>query len=244
MAGYLLNIFYITVLYHRGLTHGAVRLTPLGFKLLNRTGNWVTGIDPKGWACLHRFHHLHSDTPDDPHSPVHQGVLGVALGQLRSYERALGKLIRKDPKYMAMVEDIPFGVNVLNRKRMWALPYFVHVLISFVLYFATGHALIAIGYYLGIMSHPIQGWMVNSLGHYSGYRNYDSPDNSRNNTWVAWTVFGEGYQNNHHAAPEKACFAHRSHEVDLGYLLCRLGAFAGLLTIPERETEAVEAHAS
>src|SRR5262252_6756655 len=70
LAAYLLNIFYITVLYHRGLTHGAVRLRPFTRNLLIHTGNWVTGLDPKGWACMHRLHHMHSDTALDPHRPV------------------------------------------------------------------------------------------------------------------------------------------------------------------------------
>src|SRR4051812_5843341 len=89
LTAYLLNIFYITVLYHRGLAHHSVELSRFGKLLATKTGVWVTGIDPKAWVCMHRFHHMYSDTEKDPHSPVHQGVFGVALGQLRSYEKAL-----------------------------------------------------------------------------------------------------------------------------------------------------------
>ncbi len=42
-----------------------------------------------------------------------------------------------------------------------------------------------------MMSHPVQGWMVNALGHAVGGRNFDTPDDSRNNTVVSWLVSGE-----------------------------------------------------
>jgi stearoyl-CoA desaturase (delta-9 desaturase) len=82
LCGYGLNMFYITVLYHRGLAHGSVTLRSWVRALVTWTGNWLTGVDPKAWSCMHRMHHLHSDTPLDPHSPAHQGLVGVALGQL------------------------------------------------------------------------------------------------------------------------------------------------------------------
>lgn len=232
MGGYLLNIFYITVLYHRGLTHRALELRPRGFKLIAATGNWLTGIDPKAWACMHRLHHLHSDTTKDPHSPIHQGVFGVLLGQLRSYERVLGKLISGDPQLTRLVADIPFEVSALNRRRLWGLPYLLHFSIAIGLGWAFQSWMVGTGYFLGIMSHPIQGWMVNSLAHRFGYRNFESTDNSRNNRLVAWLVFGEGFQNNHHELPQNARFSVKSGEVDLGYALCRLAGVMGLVVPP------------
>jgi stearoyl-CoA desaturase (delta-9 desaturase) len=229
VLGYLLNIFYITVLYHRALTHRAVGLTPFSAKLVEHTGSWVTGIDPKAWACMHRLHHLHSDTPLDPHSPIHQGVFGVAMGQLRSYRRILKRLIVREPTATALVADIPFDVNYLNRKKLWCLPYVLHFALALAIGFLTGHVLIGAAYFFGIMSHPIQGWLVNSLAHKFGYRNHDTDDHSRNNRFVAWVVFGEGLQNNHHFSPAKANFAQKKSEVDPGYWLCQAGVRTGLL---------------
>jgi stearoyl-CoA desaturase (Delta-9 desaturase) len=228
-AGYLLNIFYITVLYHRALTHRAIALSPFSMWLVQYTGSWVTGIDPKAWACMHRLHHLHSDTPLDPHSPIHQGVFGVAMGQLRSYRRILKRLILRESSATALVADIPFEVNVLNRKKLWYLPYILHVGIALAVVLLTGHVLVGAAYFLGIMSHPIQGWLVNSLAHKFGYRNYDSSDHSRNNRMVALLVFGEGLQNNHHSTPSRANFAHRKMEIDPGFWLCKAGKWTGLL---------------
>ncbi len=233
LLGYLINAFYITVLYHRGLTHRAIVMSPGTEKFLALTGNWLTGIDPKAWACMHRLHHLHSDTEHDPHSPVHYGIFGVMLGQLRSYERILGKLKRGDKHYTDVVADIKFDVNFLNRKKVWYLPYLLHIVISVALGYFFGSTWVAAGYYLGIMSHPIQGWMVNSIAHHSGYRNFESADNSKNNLFVAYLVFGEGYQNNHHSRPFAANFAVKPGELDMGYWLCIAAEKLGMIKIPK-----------
>ncbi len=232
LATYLLNIFYISVLYHRGLTHGSIRLRPWLTKWTAWTGNWVTGLDPKGWTCMHRMHHEYSDTPRDPHSPVANGIWSVFLGQLHSYNRTLVGLIRKEEPYVSVVMDLPFGVSWLNRHRLWIVPYLFHIVVGIALGFAVGGFWFGYAYWLGMMSHPIQGWMVNALAHTYGYRNFATDDNSRNNALVAYLVFGEGYQNNHHQYPARANFAVKGSEIDLGYALCRLGARFGLLDIP------------
>ncbi len=235
VAAYLLNIFYISVLYHRGLTHSAVKLRPWLVRFTARTGNWVTGLDPKGWTCMHRMHHQYSDTPQDPHSPVFQGLFPLFLGQLHSYNRILVGLLKKEEPFVSVVADLPFGVSWLNRKKLWIAPYLLQVLIGLLIGYAFGGFWIGYAYWLGMMSHPIQGWMVNALAHRYGYRNFETPDNSRNNWMVAYLVFGEGYQNNHHQYPSRANFAVKRSEVDLGFLLCQLSQRLGLLKIAHSE---------
>ena len=96
---------------------------------------------------------------------------------------------------------------------------------------AAGGWLLGAAYFLGIMSHPIEGWVVNSLGHAVGGRNFDTPDNSRNNTAVAILMLGEGLQNNHHRYPASARFSYLASETDPGFAICRLLEAAGALTI-------------
>lgn len=230
---YLLNIYYITVLYHRGLTHGAVKLGPLARWMVVHTGNWVTGLDPKGWSTMHRLHHLHSDTALDPHSPRHHGLLPLMFAQLKSYNRVLARLIHGDAELTALSRDLDFGVSWLNRRGLWALPYLFHAGVAVALGVFAGAWLLGAAYWLGMMTHPVQGWMVNAFAHSYGSRNFETPDDSRNNAAVAWLVFGEGYQNNHHHAPRAANFAMRPGEVDLGYALCVASARLGLLEIVE-----------
>lgn len=230
-AAYLLNAVTITVGYHRGLAHGAVALHPWVRRAVILAGNWVTGLDPKAWAVMHRLHHAHSDTPLDPHSPRNVGLLGIGLAQLKSYERVLVGLLRNDKKYTKHALDLDFPPSWLNRRRLWWLPYAIHLAIGVVLSLVFGGALIGLAYYFGMMSHPIQGGLVNSLGHAVGGRNFDLDDDSRNNHPVAWLILGEGFQNNHHRYAKSAKFSYRWFEIDMGWWFCRAFQAVGLLTI-------------
>jgi stearoyl-CoA desaturase (delta-9 desaturase) len=236
LGAYLVNITYISVFYHRALTHHAVQLTPWARKWVIHSGIWFTGLDPKAWCCMHRAHHLYSDTERDPHSPSNRGVFGVVIDQYQAYKKNLRGLIGSRREYTSLVKDLDFPVNWLNRNRMGNLPYYVHGLVGVSLGLFFGTWLLGLCYFLGMMSHPIQGWMVNSLGHRLGYRNFNLPDNSRNNTTVAWLVMGEGYQNNHHKYPSSPTFAVKWWELDLGFGLCRVAQFFRFIRIPKEAT--------
>jgi stearoyl-CoA desaturase (delta-9 desaturase) len=230
LAAYLLNILTITVGYHRGLAHKAVRLHPALRRAVLVGGNWLTGLDPKAWVVMHRLHHEHSDTPLDPHSPVNVGILGIGMEQLRSYKRVIVGLLRNEPAYTRYAKDLDFPLNTLNSSGRWYLPYVLHAVIGLALGLGIGW-LLGAAYFLGVMSHPLQGGIVNSLGHAMGGRNFDTSDNSRNNHLAAWLIFGEGFQNNHHRYPGSASFSYRRHEIDMGYGACVLLEKLGLATI-------------
>jgi len=233
LATYLINATTISLFYHRGLAHDGLILHPRLRRFVATWGIWLTGLDPKAWVCMHRRHHAFSDTPDDPHSPVHYGFVGVLLGQLRSYEKTLVKLIRRDRAYSQRVNDLEFPISWVIRKRMWFLPYAVHLGVAVALSAVTGIWGLGAAYFLGMMSHPLEGWAVNSLGHAMGGRNFAIADNSRNNHFAAWLIMGEGYQNNHHAYPRSAKFSYRAPEVDLGYRLSLVLQRTGMLRVRE-----------
>jgi stearoyl-CoA desaturase (Delta-9 desaturase) len=86
------------------------------------------------------------------------------------------------------------------------------------------------------MSHPVQGWAVNALGHHFGRRNFDTPDESTNNWLVAFLVMGEGLQNNPHACPASARFSTRSTEPEFGYAMAGVLAVLGIIEIRRDET--------
>ena len=229
--GYLISMIYTSIFYHRALCHGSISLTPRMAQFIDKTGMLITGIDPKGWVCMHRLHHLHSDTPLDPHSPKHTGFLFTFIKQHKSYEKILSRLVMRQPKVDAVVSDIPFDVHYLNRKQLWWVPFAYQAIIGVILSLATHNAFAGIGYFIGICGHPLQGFMVNAFGHAVGYRNFNCPDQSTNNTFVALTCFGEGYQNNHHQYPSSPKFAMRRSEFDVGYLVAQGLQMAGLLKL-------------
>ena len=236
IIGYVLNMFYISVLYHRALTHKSIILGPKMMSWLGLTGGWLTGLDPKTWACMHRLHHLHSDTTHDPHSPTHLGVMGVWAGQYKAYLNIQNGLIRGDHQFCQVVADIPFDVGYINRKNLSWLPYIFHGVVALFLGYLLSSSLIGIAYFLGIMSHPVQGWMVNALAHRFGSRNFETNDHSTNNMLVGLLVFGEGYQNNHHHYPMRAKFSIKWHEFDPGYGLCLIAEMIGLFKIDRTTT--------
>ncbi len=231
LAAYGLNVIYITVFYHRGLAHSGVILSPRFRRFVARTGCWITGIDAKAWVCMHRMHHRYSDTEKDPHSPVHGGIFPLFRKQLLAYRKVLVGLIRHHESYEKVVDDLGIEVSTLNAKQLWYLPYALHFTIAIGLSLSVGSIWLGIAYFLGISSHPVQGWAVNALAHTFGYRNYETTDNSKNNSLVAWFVAGEGYQNNHHRFPDAAKFSQKWFEWDWGYLLCVLLSWIGLVRI-------------
>ena len=68
------------------------------------------------------------------------------------------------------------------------------------------------------------------MTHVWGYRNYETPDRSRNNPIVGLLAAGEGWHNNHHAAPTSARHGHKWWEVDLAWMTIRVLMAFGLAT--------------
>jgi len=234
IACYTINLLYISVFYHRGLAHGSVEFSPRIKSFIIKTGPWVVGLDAKTWTCMHRMHHAHSDTKNDPHSPHHMGQFALIYGQLLSYTRVMIGLIKYKPNYTVVVADLGCEVHWLYQYKLWWLPYVLHTLIAYIIGWLTNDDLISLGYFTGIMSHPIQGWLVNAFAHSKGYRNYNTPDKSVNNVLLGWFVFGEGYQNNHHQFPQNVKFGIKWWELDLGFYLCQICQQLKILHIPKQ----------
>ena len=59
--------------------------------------------------------------------------------------------------------------------------------------------------------------VINGLGHWWGYRNFDTADTATNLTPWGLLIGGEELHNNHHAFPSSAKFALRRFEFDIGW---------------------------
>jgi stearoyl-CoA desaturase (delta-9 desaturase) len=77
-------------------------------------------------------------------------------------------------------------------------------------------------------------WIVNSADHLWGYRNYNTPDSSRNSLWLGILCHGDGWHNNHHADPRSARHGHKWWEFDLAWVAIRLMMALGLAKNPAR----------
>jgi len=231
MAAYLLNLLYISVFYHRALAHNSVQLSEKMKEFVVKTGPWVVGLDALAWTCMHRLHHQHADTKEDPHSPHFMGIFGLLFGQLISYKKIIIALLKKKAVYLKTVDDIDAQVHWLYRNGLWWLPYIAQLIVALIVGVLFQSSWVGVAYFLGIMSHPIQGWLVNALAHSKGYRNFDTADKSVNNLLLGYLVFGEGYQNNHHQYPDSAKFGIRWFEFDCGYWLCLFGESLGVFKV-------------
>ncbi len=82
---------------------------------------------------------------------------------------------------------------------------------------------------IAILMHQVVGWFAHA--HHRGYRNRidDAVEEGRNSLVLGAISFGEGWHNNHHACPDSARFGVRAWELDLGYLVLRAFALAGLV---------------
>ena len=78
---------------------------------------------------------------------------------------------------------------------------------------------------------------INSLSHVWGKRRFDTPDDSRNNGWLALITLGEGWHNNHHRWPQSVRQGFRWYEIDITWyglwLLSKLGIIWDMNPIPE-----------
>jgi stearoyl-CoA desaturase (delta-9 desaturase) len=63
------GIVGITLGYHRMLTHKSFKTYKWLEYLIAFVGTQAGQGDPIEWVSTHRYHHLHTDTPLDPHSP-------------------------------------------------------------------------------------------------------------------------------------------------------------------------------
>lgn len=218
---FVLTALGISAGFHRYFTHRSFRTSrPFAVALLV-LGSMAMQGSLLYWTATHRRHHQYSDTPDDPHSPHHDG--GTALGWWRGlWHGHIGWMFASEvTNAMRFAPDIIRDRWVFNlQKHYLALAGLGLVLPAIAGALLTGTAYGALeGFLWGgpvrllVVHHA--NWAVGSLSHMRGSRPFATDDHSANNLLVAIISFGEGLQNNHHAFPSSARHALRWWEPDL-----------------------------
>jgi stearoyl-CoA desaturase (delta-9 desaturase) len=203
-------IVLTTVYLHRTISHRSVTMVP-AVRAVCRVLLWVTtGIRPRQWAAVHRRHHAHTDAEGDPHSPVLDGFWKVLLGNVGLYRHAIRDGVTVD-RY---AKDIPPDA--------WDRYLFDHSLLGLSL--GIGALCLLLGWEWGLVaaavhtvSYLLLNGAVNAVGHSFGRQPY--PNKARNTGWLALLTAGEGWHNNHHAAPTSARLGRTRREVDFGWWL-------------------------
>ena len=210
-----LTIFSVTLYLHRSQAHRGVDFHPVIAHFF-RFWTWLTtSMITREWVAIHRKHHAKCETEEDPHSPMHKGIGTVFWRGVELYRDA--RRMRAD------IEQYGRGApdDWIERRLYTPLATLgpvVLLVIQFALFGSWGVAMWA------IQMAWIPFWaagVVNGLGHWCGYRNFQTTDTATNLTpWAVW-IGGEELHNNHHAFPSSAKFALRRWEFDIGWTVIK-----------------------
>ncbi|MEO6264500.1 MAG: fatty acid desaturase, partial [Luteimonas sp.] len=185
----------------------------------------TTSMVTKEWVAIHRKHHAKCETEEDPHSPVQKGIKTVFWRGVELYREA-----RCDRE---SIEKYGKGCPDDWIERHLYTPHATlgPTLLLFLSFALFGFAGVAVW---AVQMLWIPFWaagVVNGLGHWLGYRNFETDDTATNLTpWGVW-IGGEELHNNHHAFPSSAKFALRKWELDLGWGVIKAFEAMGLAKV-------------
>ena len=217
-----ITIVSVTLYLHRHSAHRALDLHPAVAHFF-RFWLWMTtGMTTKAWTAIHRKHHAKCEREEDPHSPQIYGLRKVMWQGAELY-RAEAKNEDTLRRYGHGTPDDWMERNVYERHSVLGVS--LMLVIDLVLFGALGAALWA------MQMAWIPFWaagVVNGVGHYWGYRNFEAQDASTNLTPWGIVIGGEELHNNHHTYPTSAKFSVKPYEFDIGWMYITLLGKLGL----------------
>ena len=220
-----ITIVAITVFLHRSQAHRSLDLHPIPSHFF-RFWLWMTsGMVTKEWVAIHRKHHAKCETKDDPHSPVAHGIKTVLLRGSELY-RAEAKVQETLKKFGHNTPDDWLERHVYTGRSKLGVS--LMLVINVLLFGALGLTVWAVQ----MLWSPIHAaGIINGLGHWWGYRNFEAADASTNiSPWGIW-IGGEELHNNHHTFPTSAKLSVKPFEFDIGWGYIRVLEMMGLAKV-------------
>jgi stearoyl-CoA desaturase (delta-9 desaturase) len=220
-----ITIVSVTVFLHRHQAHRALELHPL-LSHFFRFWLWLTtGMVTREWVAIHRKHHAKCETENDPHSPQTRGLSKVLWQGAELY--------KQEAKNQETLERYGKGTpdDWLERNLYMRYNYFGIALLLVIELILLGPAALTVW---AVQMVWIPFWaagVINGIGHYWGYRNFEIPNKATN--IVPWGIFigGEELHNNHHAFGSSAKLSNRWWEFDLGWFYINLFSFLRLARV-------------
>jgi len=226
---YLIVMTHVTIAamslcFHRMHTHQGVKLN---FFVDHALQIWLwltTSMSKRDWVAVHIYHHAHSDTELDPHSPRQKGFARIFFLGVADYAIA-----RHNPEVIKLHRRIPENrLETFIRINSFLGPILTASTLLVPFGPLQGLSLAVLTFLISPL-YAVGG--VNAIAHQIGYKNYPTKDNSRNIGFVFplnWLICGELDHNNHHAHPKSCSFRHRWYEFDIGFVYLQLLAHARL----------------
>ena len=222
-----ITIVSVTLYLHRGQAHRGITFHPILSHSM-RFWLWITtGMRTKDWVAIHRKHHRFCEEQGDPHSPLIFGIWRVLFRGAFLYNTA--------SKDQHMVSQYGVGTPddwIEHNIYRYSWLGIVLMLIINVALFQWWGVLIWVIQMIWIPFHA--AGVINGIGHWWGYRNGNTKDNSRNIVpWGIW-IGGEELHNSHHLNPSSPKFSIRWFELDIGWIYIKIFKFFGLFEIVKR----------
>ena len=210
-----ITISAVTIFLHRAQAHRALDLHPIPEHFF-RAWLWLaTGMITKEFVAVHRKHHAKCETVEDPHSPQTRGIQALLLTGVELY-RVEATNQETLLKYGHNTPDDWVERNVYSRFTWQGVG--LMLIINLALFGAIGVTVWAVQMaWIPVMATGI----INGIGHWWGYRNFESPDASRNVSPWGVIIGGEELHNNHHTYPTSAKFSVKPYEFDVGWMYIR-----------------------
>jgi stearoyl-CoA desaturase (delta-9 desaturase) len=218
----MLIVFYAGLLFarigsetgfHRYFAHRSFKTTPFKEKLLLWWGTILGVGSCISWATMHRIHHAHADTEDDPHSPYFSGWIKPFLGipEAIEYDHRVTKDLIRD-KHQLFTHRNYFKIQLCVITALSVISFFCATLLPLVLFYCM--ASVSLWLLYGI---------TNTVEHLYGYRTYETKDWSGNHHWIRFLWLGAGLHNNHHYNSQSPNFNLRNNwwEFDCEYFIIK-----------------------
>ncbi|AOJ69710.1 MULTISPECIES: DesA family fatty acid desaturase [Burkholderia] len=219
------TIVGVTVYLHRCQAHRALDLHPIMSHFF-RLWLWMTtGMLTGQWAAIHRKHHAKCETEEDPHSPQTRGIWKVLLEGAELY-RAEAKNEETMRKYGHGTPNDWLERNLYSKYPILGVS--LMMVIDVALFGLVGLTVWA------VQMVWIPFWaagVVNGLGHFWGYRNFNAADASTNLFPWGIVIGGEELHNNHHTFATSAKLSNKWYEFDIGWMYIRIMSAFGLAKV-------------
>ncbi len=210
-----ITIAMVTIYLHRAQAHRSLKLN-YAFDVFCRIWLWLfTGQVTTEWVAVHRKHHAKCETIEDPHSPQTRGLWTVLFKGVWLY--------KKEASNPETIKKYSLGCPTDKLEAFFFKYSWLGLVITASAQFMIlGYHAIWI-YLMQILWIPFwAAGVINGVAHWTGYRNFETKDASRNISPIGFIVGGEELHNNHHSYPTSAKLSMKKWEFDIGWFYIQI----------------------
>ncbi len=201
---YLYGVVGMGMMMHRFWSHKSFEFkSPILQKLFTFVSIISVRGSPLAWVHIHRTHHAHADTDKDPHKPEKLRLFSFKS----TYIEQLKIFLIKD---------------MLTAEHKFIHEYYLLFILAWILILVLiSPTLLYFAWILPVCLNQVSQDLWNYYSHVdTGYRNFETKDNSRNVIWLWPLIMGDTWHNNHHNNPKSETTKVKQFEFDpVAYLI-------------------------